>query len=469
MKLKTKLLLVGTLVNDAPLLMGTGDGQWVDMEIVRGYGGLPYIPGTALMGVVRHDYDQSYGLSGQEAEYFFGRGDSEAPEGTQSHFVLEDALPLPDSKPQVVVRDGIQIDGKTGTAAAGAKYAYEILERGCRFGLRGELTVYSWEGRPAIDPDDAFVSRILAILHRGIRVGAKTRVGLGRLRSENLALYRFDFPEDGGKWLHSLDEGVGGLTPYTLPFTSLPAFDGLRVEAEFHLGRSLMIGSPGLKPEGPDKVHIRSQEESVIPGTALKGALRHQTERIIHTLRQPDGGMGEGDDVVCQSFCQDLFGHVPDREDGAKISARASRLRVDEVVLSGESRSEQTRIRIDRFTGGVQSGALFDEQPIYHHQETVRLILTVAQAQHREVGLILLLLKDLWTGHLPLGGEIGIGRGLLVGQYAQLDYCRDGEEKRIVMDQRGEELHFSNRKWAESCVQEFIEDMTRNEPGAGKP
>jgi hypothetical protein len=40
------------------------------------------------------------------------------------------------------------------------------------------------------------------------------------------------------------------------------------------------------------------------------------------------------------------------------------------------------------------------------------------------VGLVLLLLKDLWTGDLPLGGEISVGRGRLKGKQATLTWKR---------------------------------------------
>ncbi len=36
--------------------------------------------------------------------------------------------------------------------------------------------------------------------------------------------------------------------------------------------------------------------------------------------------------------------------------------------------------------------------------------------------MLLLLLKDLWTGDLPLGGEISVGRGRLRGKSAHLKY-----------------------------------------------
>lgn len=36
--------------------------------------------------------------------------------------------------------------------------------------------------------------------------------------------------------------------------------------------------------------------------------------------------------------------------------------------------------------------------------------------------MLLLLLKDLWTGDLPLGGEASVGRGRLSGQRAELNW-----------------------------------------------
>ena len=45
----------------------------------------------------------------------------------------------------------------------------------------------------------------------------------------------------------------------------------------------------------------------------------------------------------------------------------ASRLWVNETVISGPLEEDliQTRVMIDRFTGGAHSGALFNEQPVF--------------------------------------------------------------------------------------------------------
>jgi CRISPR/Cas system CSM-associated protein Csm3 (group 7 of RAMP superfamily) len=84
----------------------------------------------------------------------------------------------------------------------------------------------------------------------------------------------------------------------------------------------------------------------------------------------------------------------------------------------------QTRVKIDRFTGGAFESALFTEQPLVGKPDSeVKLHLTLRVPHNEtpkesELGLLLLLLKDLWTGDLPIGGESGIGRGRLKGKEA---------------------------------------------------
>jgi len=102
---------------------------------------------------------------------------------------------------------------------------------------------------------------------------------------------------------------------------------------------------------------------------------------------------------------------------------------VYEHVVRGvfNNASVQNRVSLDRFTGGTRDGALFNEQPLFGGtQSLVTVDLLLANPQEYEIGLLLLLLKDLWTGDLPLGGEISIGRGRLQGKNCQLEY-RNGQ------------------------------------------
>ena len=48
--------------------------------------------------------------------------------------------------------------------------------------------------------------------------------------------------------------------------------------------------------------------------------------------------------------------------------------------------------------------------------------ITVNNYEDYEAGLMLLVLKDLWTGDLPIGGEKAIGRGVLTGKKASISW-----------------------------------------------
>jgi hypothetical protein len=75
----------------------------------------------------------------------------------------------------------------------------------------------------------------------------------------------------------------------------------------------------------------------------------------------------------------------------------------------------------------------------------VDLVLTLRNPNDAEIGLLVLLLKDLWTGDLPIGGESGVGRGRLRGRHAKLtlaNHVWEIEEKtdgslQVTPDQAG--------------------------------
>ena len=177
---------------------------------------------------------------------------------------------------------------------------------------------------------------------------------------------------------------------------------------------------------GPDMVHIHSyypdtnKPQPVVPGTSVAGALRARVTRIAHLL----GADAEG-------FVFDLFG--PDMD--MVKQPRGSTIRIAEsYITSGvESGRVQNRVAIDRFTGGARDTALFNEQPLFGRGEPcIRIKATVIHTGddrrfNAQVGMLLLLLKDLWLGELPLGGEVSVGRGRLTGHRASMRLEQQGE------------------------------------------
>jgi hypothetical protein len=88
-------------------------------------------------------------------------------------------------------------------------------------------------------------------------------------------------------------------------------------------------------------------------------------------------------------------------------------------------------VRIDRLTQGVAKGALFDEEIDCGGRLEVRFELR--RPEPGEVGLLVLLLKDLLSGDLAVGGTVSIGRGTMTGS-ALLAYPN---EEPIALDPLG--------------------------------
>jgi CRISPR/Cas system CSM-associated protein Csm3 (group 7 of RAMP superfamily) len=126
-----------------------------------------------------------------------------------------------------------------------------------------------------------------------------------------------------------------------------------------------------------------------------------------------------------------------DEPTGSRVLTRESELKDTRDLV-------QSRVKIDRFTGGSYPGALFTQQPAYGgNGATVGVCLELRQPRDAEIGLLLLVLKDLWTGDLPLGGESSVGRGRLKGESATLTLRREGREVDWTLTQAGEGLEIT--------------------------
>ena len=85
----------------------------------------------------------------------------------------------------------------------------------------------------------------------------------------------------------------------------------------------------------------------------------------------------------------------------------------------------------------------------------MRLVLHEPKEEERawQIGLLLLLLKELSTGRLALGGEKSIGRGVLIGRGAVLEY---GGEK-ILWDATPGDLTDDQRQKLQGFVEALLE------------
>lgn len=424
-KLLARWVVRGTLTLDTAMHLGGEATGRVDMPVLRdSREGRPLLPGTTFAGALRNAFaDRLGGYSEKEppeVSMLFGgaRGDDD---GLQSPLIVFDALGELPPDLGVEIRDGVAISPATGTAEHHKKYDYEVLPAGTTFPVRVDLLVpENAEEKPLLE---ALATALDGFSYGENSFGAKRSRGLGRVSAAWVAK-RYDLASKEG-WIE------WALSDHAEPIQTAPAHPDIRnvldaeapgrikppslladarkrvvIDLDLKVAHDILVRSPGTEPGAPDVSHLHSSGAPILPGTSLAGVLRAQALRISRLVRD-----GKND---AELWIDRLFGR---RFEGQRprpgLQPQASRLRVGEAILNDSQAEHQTRVAIDRFTQGVVDSALFDEQTEIGGSTTVRLELR--DPKDGEMGLVLLVLKDLLDGFLPVGGTSSIGRGVLTG------------------------------------------------------
>lgn len=446
-------LLVAEMETVSPLRIGSGKKDRADVEVIRLPNGEPYLPASGIVGALAHRYHHEVENKTlkQAGEIFWGtemnRGTADQVMTWQSHFRVPDMKLTGPDNAKIRIRDGVCIDPVTNTAKEGMKYDYEFLEPGYVFTFRGEVTLRAGFSKDIHHDLRKLTAFVREALQQEMKIGGLTTRGFGQLKCNSCQIRHFDFqsePEQARAmqrkdWFAFLDTKKFVPDPpekwKALP--EMKAQNRFSMRARFGLKTSLLIGAPGGANDTVDKVQLRSRKEPVISGKSLAGAIRHRSLKILQTL-----GVAE---KVALEWLGNLFGEVDqttkDRRDRkraikSKVTTHEARI---EFSMKPEQRQKQTRIRIDRFSGGVVRGGLFESEPVWRQEgQSLELRIDIRDPEPWQPALLLHVLKDLWTGDLALGGEKNIGRGVLEGRTGELWF---GEEcLKISTESEGVEM-----------------------------
>lgn len=437
------LILEGELVAETPLHIGGADtGHTTDMPLaVNGRGGF-YLPGTSLAGAIR----TWWRASAEDAVWGYAQGN----EGHAS-FVLVDDAPAVDG-PCAELWHGVGIDRRTGGACKGIKFDREVLPQGTRFKFRLTREVAD---RSAVDQARQQMGTLLAALETGsIPFGGGTTRGFGRLSLKNSKGLEVDW---GGKaglliWLGSQGQGDDATVSRwrTQREGAVRASDHVDIQVYWQ-PRGPLMSKSARDGMAVDMLPFVSRnrdgnEAMVLPGSAIKGALRSHAERIVRTVLGEDGKAVsdrhfEQVDVplVCELFgtarpADKKKGSVPDKETKVARGLLAvdtcysvlaldragwNRLDVDAESWRNTRQSlcKADHVAIDRWTGGASDGALFSAvEPDRSVQwQPLRLRLDCRRGASLPVlALLWLVLADLVAGRVPLGFGVNRGYGDLV-------------------------------------------------------
>lgn len=447
----------------------------------------PLLTGSSLAGALRAYLTDYQGEAAALVHQLFGgKPPQETDENAslQSALLTHDALGELPKGSKVEIRDGVRLDLVTGTAYEEALYSRECWPKGTSFSVWFELILAKGDNEAKLK--EALLTALYGLESQEITLGGRKTRGYGRIKITEWQYRAFDFTQktDVLTWLeegqHPFREGS-----YSCDWATLKKHLGdvlipdqrtrFIVKAWFNLTEPLLIRGRSLGPAGqeaPDmEPHQNHQKEFLIAGTSWGGALRQKAYEILRHL---------GKQHCCAAeTIRDLFGQVAldDLDDnknlelhtterkrsGPKPDATISRLHLRETRLNNvQADWVQTRIAIDPFTGGTRDTALFNLRPIFKGENTspnsphVCLELEVRKPKAQDIGLVLLLLKDLWLGDLPLGGMKSIGFGRLEGTKAEIHYATPDKKRHISLTGNPFKLSPEDTQWLNEQVTALV-------------
>ena len=416
----------------SPLVVGSGDNQYTDKDIIRNSKGNPYIPGSAVAGICRSLFEEDEALINE----YFGmiyqaksdETDRTKEEAKESRIIFYDANMDSESISQYHIskRDSVALD-EYKTAKEGAKFDMEILEPGVKFVTYIEQNFYGNDRMVTDEIADAW-------LENNIYIGAKTMRGYGSVKNVAIETKLFDLnrKEEVEKWLDfdmyailAWKDSVSYIKKNKTEKETNSLELKLRQEGGISIRRYTTQICVDSKESLPDyeQLTVRKVSEGeveqilpVIPGTSWAGAFRHRMLELVPDLE-----------------AKTYFGCVDEK----KNEKRKSKIRFGETQLEHAQEKVLSRNSIDRFSGGTINTALFTEKTYYGGVTTLKICVEEKMDEKIKKALAATI-ADLNYGLLSVGGLAAIGRGCFkVTEINGNAVKEDNEVYAMVLEQLG--------------------------------
>lgn len=437
-----------------PLAVGSGEKDIItDALVATDVNGLPYIPGTAIAGVVRNMLKQE----GVDTDNYFGFQNENHGEGSQIIFteakilnskdVVMDGMKLNACSDSLLehykslpIRQHARIDEK-GVAVKAGKFDEQVVFAGSRFCF--ELEMVS-DGKNYSD----FKKVMNQFQSQTFRIGSGTRCGFGEVKVIDIRTANLNLKDDLQSYLDkssNLQESSKWTGWEPEPFNSKGTNNWTKYELILQPEDFFLFGS-GFGDDEADMTPVKAKKVDwssgtgvlkenlvLIPATSVKGALAHRVAYYynkhskvfadnLHSDEERQKVVGKHNEAVKR-----LFGSEGERAtDGNMKDQKRGNLIFSDVIKESMTDKILNHVAIDRFTGGAIDGALFSEKTTCGKgKKFVFTILADNKAlsgEHIQESLEDALM-DICKGLLPLGGGVNRGNGVFNGSL-----MKDGKE-----------------------------------------
>ena len=417
----------------SPLMIASGEyDPNLDVVLARDVNGLPMVPATGIAGALRNLSDETrFGKAGKvedtkASDVVFSDGvihlsDDKPRDGILFEAPNDDLWQLY-QKQNPVQRDHVKLD-QYGVAEDTAKFQRGAVPKGSRFSF--EISMMS---ETKDDPGFAAIPALLQ--HPLFGLGGARRSGYGAVKVVRCKGRCFDLKDAGSRDDYVDFRGLSfgentGLPDFSMAIPAAHETISLSLTSEGFVMVGSNLNPIGTPSKTPDQSPYREncvdwagdtgilKNEVVIPGSAIKGPLRHRTE--FHHRRM---GLRGGEDAI-----NTLFGAA--RDEMAKTGG-AGKIRVADASPPRDYDCEaNTRIlphvSIDRFSGGAYRSALFSTEALWKLPLIVIVTLEDGIDENARKALDLAI-KDLKSGHLQIGADGGEGLGVFLADETGAEY-----------------------------------------------
>jgi CRISPR/Cas system CSM-associated protein Csm3 (group 7 of RAMP superfamily) len=530
-KISKRLKIKGKVTAQTALHVGgLGTDLTIDLSLAVNGRNEIYIPGTSIAGAFRNwmweqEQEQEQGFGNVDQFWGFQKEDK----GHASFVMIEDAVVTLPEGAIAEVRDHVGIDRVWGAASDKTKFDREVFPRGSSFMLKMTVDITSRN-----ESELPSIERLINALEQGeLRLGAAKTRGLGRVKLSDVSWLEQDFSSFDGM-IAVLNQSGQEYIPQATVMSDL-----LRLSIHWQPIAPVMVKS-GQDGVAVDILPLTSRDGDLVrfmlPGSAVKGALRSQAERILRTILQLE--CAAGSDVTLQSQIEDpalelaqwLFGMPGTGDVTQQIGLGRGALMVDDCYCQKQldpqkwqritqmtdepnsvnaSNSVNTsnslntsksadppkamteadslqaylneaglqdtqqafHVAIDRWTGGAADAMLYTAlEPMNLQWEPIELTIDLRRIvpHYRQPvqALLLLLLRDLASGRIPLGYGVNRGYGTLaIEKVACVSPALEGWDGQVITFGEGAiaglDLTELNQAW-QAWIQQAHTDLLQS-------